>query len=58
MKGIRIEKGPNFWHVCIKMIANNQGYVEVGKFITIEAAFDFAKKKSGEAMKEKSHEDA
>lgn len=51
MKGIRIEKGPTFWHVSIKRSDNRQGYVEVGKFITFEAAIDCARKKVEEALK-------
>ena len=49
MKGVRIEKGPTFWHVSIKRSDNRQGYVEVGKFITFEAAIEFAREQVKEA---------
>lgn len=45
LKGIRIEKGPIWWHVAIKFLDNKQGYVELEKFPTFEMASAFAKNK-------------
>lgn len=44
IKGVRIEKGKTFWYVSKKNSNNNQGYVEIGKFIIFDAAIEFAKK--------------
>ena len=41
VKGFKIERGPMFWHVSIKHTTNNQGYVEIDKFLTLEMATAF-----------------
>lgn len=51
MKGVRIEKGKIYWHVCIKREETKQGYVEVEKFISLDAAIEFARTKLLEAVK-------
>ena len=43
LKGIKIEKGRLFWHVLLNRSDNNQGHVELNKFVTVELALEFAK---------------
>ena len=51
LKGVKIEKGPTFWHVSKKNANNSQGYVEIGKFVLFDSAFDLAKKTVETAVK-------
>ena len=50
LRGVRIEKGPRFWHVSVKNTDSNAGYVERDRFITPEDAFLLAAKLVEEAI--------